>query len=144
MSSFKEDKNIHNIAQVFAKEAFNFVRYNTRLKLNWEEYSVATVEKILGMIHDEMSKKGFIEMQIYSLSKDFGSFIGEVYRRHHGATWGLVTMNDNEFTGLQTKQGGLFWPWGKVESRLKNGAEDNVYHYYQGLVELAKQNASNT
>ncbi len=84
MSSFREDKNIHNIAQEFAKEAFSFVRCNTRLKLNWEEYSVATVEKILGMIHDEMSKKGFIEMQIYGLSKDFGSFNGEVYRCYLG------------------------------------------------------------
>jgi hypothetical protein len=30
--------------------------------------------------------------------------------------------------------GGMFWPWGKTENRIRNGAEDSVTFYYQALV----------
>jgi hypothetical protein len=69
-------------------------------------------------------------------AKMFGSYIGEVYRKNHGATWGLVEMAGQRFPGLKSESAAstLFWPWGRPQNRLVDGAENNVWHYYSDLV----------
>ena len=65
---------------------------------------------------------------IREFSRMWGSYLGEVYRKNHGATWGRVTHGDQSFPGMKATFGSLFWPWGRVENRLRNGPEDNVWH----------------
>jgi hypothetical protein len=76
------------------------------------------------------------EDQILQFSKMFGSYVGEVFRRNHGARWGMVTVGGDTLPGMEAnKSRSRFWPWGRVQDRLVNGAEDNVWHYYQLLAE---------
>ena len=71
-------------------------------------------------------------------AKMFGSYVGEVYRKNHGATWGMVEMSGQSFPGLKAElDGTLFWPWGRARNRLTDGAENNVWHYYSELIKPA-------
>jgi hypothetical protein len=48
----------------------------------------------------------------------------------------MFTWDGESFPGLQSKKNpNNFWPWGKVQNRIKNGEEDNVQQYYHLLVE---------
>ncbi len=70
------------------------------------------------------------------MAKVLGSYVGEVFRRNHGATWGMVDLEGQSFPGLKASgQAGLFWPWGRVQNRIRNGPQDNVWQYYRHLVE---------
>ena len=69
------------------------------------------------------------------VGKMFGSYIGEVYRRNHKATWGMITLNNESFPGLESSHKELFWPWSKVFKRITAGDEENVWHYYQRMAE---------
>jgi hypothetical protein len=92
---------------------------------------------MLGRLHDEMANAQPPEDAIWTFAKAFGSYVGEVLRRHRGGEWGMVSMNGQPFPGLQQKNGALCWPWSKVQKRLVNGPEDNVWHYYRVLVQDA-------
>jgi hypothetical protein len=63
-----------------------------------------------------------------------GSYIGEVFRRNHGAEWGWVALQGSRFVGMERKASNLFWPWGKAQNRIVKGPEDNLWLYYQYLV----------
>ncbi len=75
-----------------------------------------------------------------SFAKAFGSYVGEVYRRNHGATRSIVTLGGHNFPGLRTTSGVNFWPWGRAFNRITKGSEDNVSDYYAGIgAKVAKQ-----
>lgn len=56
-------------------------------------------------------------------------------RRQHGCNWGVVSMNGEKFSGMRTTKNVYFWPWNRVKSRIIDGPENNVAHYYQRLLE---------
>ena len=41
--------------------------------------------------------------QVMVFAKMFGSYIGEVYRKNHGANWGLVAMDGQCFPGMKAE-----------------------------------------
>jgi hypothetical protein len=71
---------------------------------------------------------GRTDEQVLQFAKLFGSYIGEVFRRNHGGRWGIVTLEGASFPGFEAAaDAGRFWPWGRVQNRLRNGAQDNVW-----------------
>ena len=47
----------------------------------------------------------------------------------------MVRAENETFPGMQAdRTKAEFWPWGKVRTRLVNGPEDNVWHYFQVLL----------
>ena len=70
-----------------------------------------------------------------SYAKAYGSYVGEVYRRNHGAEWGIVNLGGQKFPGLRTKFGTNFWPWGRALNRITQGVENNIADYYKVLLE---------
>ena len=134
--NFTEDNKIRQIAEAYASDAIDFARSNFKIKLDWSDGSVAHIETMLGLFHDQMAKAKPSEDQVLGFAKMFGSYVGEVFRRNHGATWGLVNLGEQTFPGLKADgTAGLFWPWGRAQNRITNGPEDNVWHYYQVLVQ---------
>ena len=54
--------------------------------------------------------------QIVTFAKMLGSYVGEVFRRNHGADWGMVDIDGDPIAGLRAvKSAILFWPWDKSE-----------------------------
>ena len=135
--NFSGDSRYQQISEAYALDAVDFARNNFKTNLNWSDSSVSEVEKILGVLHEQLAVAKPTDQQIAQFAKMFGSYIGEVFRKNHGATWGLVTLQGQTFPGLKASgfEVGLFWPWGKSENRIRNGPEDNVWHYYQVLME---------
>ena len=138
---FLEDKTIEQISKAYSLDAvdFSFDRFN--VKLDFSENSIKHVESILDKLHQRFLQDHPSDEQVLSISKMFGSYIGEIYRSNHGAEWGVVNQNADSFPGLRcSKNNSLFWPWGKVKSRIINGYENNVWDYYKWLVNSNRSN----
>jgi hypothetical protein len=132
---FAPDDQIRQIAEAYALDAVDIAKSQFKINLDFSDQSITRVEQILDFLHNDRVKSNPTQEQIFNFAKVFGSYIGEVYRRNHGATWGTVTMGRDSFPGLQaTAKGNLFWPWGKVQNRITQGAEDNVAVYYRVLL----------
>jgi hypothetical protein len=130
---FSKDARYQAIAEAYALDAVNFAHANMKLRLDWTDHSIQLLESILDVFNRDLTKTKPTDEQVLRFSKMWGSYLGEVYRKNHGAIWGLVTQGGHSFPGLQATSGTLFWPWGRVENRLRNGPEDNVWRYYQHL-----------
>lgn len=135
-AGFVVDDKVQKIAEAYALDAVDFARDHFGLHLDWSDGSVQHIETILTRFHNEIARAKPSEDQIIQFAKMFGSYVGEVFRRNHGARWGIVTVGGATFPGMEANRSrSRFWPWGKVQNRLVNGAEDNVWHYYQLLAE---------
>ena len=133
---FAADPKVQQVAEAYAADAVDFARDQFQLTLDGSDASVAHIETILGRMHDQMADVKPSDEQVFTFAKMFGSYVGEIFRRNHGATWGLVHLNDAIFVGMKNHEvPGLFWPWGRAQKRLENGPEDNMLHYYRWLVE---------
>jgi hypothetical protein len=132
--NFQADASVTEIARAYSLDAIDLAEKNFRVTLDWSEESVRNVEEMLGRLHDEMANALPPEDVIWTFAKAFGSYVGEVLRRHHGGEWGMVNLEGQSFPGLQQKNGALCWPWSKAQKRLVNGQEDNMWHYYSVLV----------
>src|SRR4051812_31116629 len=105
MPSFKSDENVHQIAEAYSLDAIDIASGNFSISLDWSEGSIELVEEILGTLHKQMSDAKPDEKTIWIFAKAFGSFIGEVYRKHHGAAWGIVQIDEEEFPGVRAENG---------------------------------------
>jgi hypothetical protein len=143
-NEFVEDSKIQQIAEAYALDTVDFAAKNFQISLDWSDSSVAYVEKILGIFHDQAATAKPSEDQVFQFAKLFGSYVGEVFRRNHGAAWGMVSLQGQTFQGLKADgSAGLFWPWGRAQQRLIGGAENNIWDYYQVLLERNGSNVTN-
>jgi hypothetical protein len=128
---FEPDNKIQQVAEAYAEDAIELAGKHYGLKLDWTDESVKHVETVLASLYDDIPNAKPTDEQIFQFAKALGSYVGEVFRRNHGAVWGTVTLGTDSFPGMRAdRTGGEFWPWGKAYNRLKNGPEDNVWHYY--------------
>lgn len=133
--SFVPDPNIHKVAEAYALDAVDFLWDHFRLVLDWTDDSVRHVETMLDNLHATLEVEKPSEERVFHFAKMFGSYVGEVFRRNHGATWGIVTIDNESFPGMKSAHDGVeFWPWGRAQRRLVNGPEDNIWVYYRVLV----------
>lgn len=133
--NFTEDQKIQQIAEAYSLDAIDFARDNFNIQLDWSDNSVEQIEKMLSIFHEQMAKANPSEEQIFGFAKMFGSYVGETFRRNHGAIWGIVQLENDKFPGLKADgAAGLFWPWGRAQNRITNGPEDNVWQYYKVLL----------
>ena len=135
--SFVPDPNVQKVAEAYALDAVEYSKKQFGITLDWTDTSISNVEKALALMHSSYASTTPkpTEEQVMSFAKGFGSYIGEVYRRNHGAEWGIVNLNGQKFPGLKTKSGSNFWPWGRALNRIMHGAENNVVDYYKVLLE---------
>ena len=133
--SFTPDEKIQQIAEAYALDACDFLKQHFGIALDWTDSSIEHIESITEMFHADLNKSKPSDEQVMGFAKMFGSYVGEVYRKNHGATWGWVEMDGHRFPGLKTAESGItFWPWGRAHNRLVDGGENNISHYYQELI----------
>lgn len=104
--------------------------------LDFSEESIRIVDEILEMYHSSIPR-GFItklikktpsEEKISQVAKIWGGYIGEVIRKNVGGIWSI-----EENTIILTIRDTQIFPPAKAYMRIKNGSEENVWHYYQVL-----------
>ena len=133
--SFVASESIKQEAMSECIKLSDYLLKTFRARLDWTDNSIEKVEEMLDYLHQQAEKDKPTEAQVFAFAKGFGSYIGEVYRRNHGADWGIVTLGDQQYPGLRTSSSGLeFWPWGRAQQRIIEGSSNNVWHYYQALV----------
>jgi hypothetical protein len=132
--SFTPDANVQKVAEAYALDAIDFAKKQFNISLDWSDPGVAKVEQALAMMHSSFltTTPRPTEEQAMTFAKAFGSYVGEVYRKNHGGSWGFVSLNGQQFPGLQTKSGVNFWPWGRAQSHHAK-FENNVADYYRAL-----------
>jgi hypothetical protein len=132
--NFTPDSKIRTIAEAYALDACDFFRKRFQITLDWSDASIQHVESMMDRFHREAAKTKPTAEQIMELAKMFGSYVREVYRKNHGATWGIVEIDGQRFPGLKAQSSDTtFWPWGRARNRLAVGAENNLWHYYKEL-----------
>ena len=131
MASFQLDSQVGKMAEAYSLDAVDLAAKNFAIALDWSEASVERVEWLLGELHAIKARTRPPESTVWSFAKAFGSYVGEVLRRHHGGEWGTVYMGVDSFPGIEQPNGALIWPWGRTHNRLVNGPEDNVWDYYR-------------
>jgi hypothetical protein len=132
---FTPDDKIQKIAEGYSLDCIDFVRDHFRITLDWSDDSIKQVESVMEIMHGDLLKTKPKPEEVAQFAKMFGSYIGEVYRKNHGATWGMVELDGQRFPGMEKKVNGtLFWPQMRAQKRLTDGAEFNIWDYYRGIV----------
>jgi hypothetical protein len=131
--TFKADAKVQQEAMTQGERLIDFATKNG-IQLDWSDDSIQRVERIAADLH-EAYKKGRASARTARIFSDMlGSYLGEVYRRNHEAEWGWVISQGSRVPGMRSKGETLFWPMGRAENRVINGPADNLWHYYQVLL----------
>jgi hypothetical protein len=132
--TFQPDLQVAEVAEAYSLDAVDMASRAFGIALNWSDESVQKVEEILGRLHDDILRAQPPDDAVWTFAKAFGSYVGEVLRRHHSGEWGMVRMGDESFPGVQQPGGKVCWPWGRAHKRIVDGPENNIWHYYQHLI----------
>ena len=101
---FVADPKLQENADVLAKEAIRFAHESSKIELDWSDASIRQVDVILGRYHHDLPAMKKDDQRIQLFAKMFGSYVGEVFRRNHGASWGKVSMGGQDVPGLQSEK----------------------------------------
>ncbi len=134
--TFSPNENIQKMAEAYAEDTVAFAKKQFGITLDWSDSSIENIELLLDKTRSSYlnTNPKPTQEQVMSFAKGYGSYIGEVYRRNHGAEWGIVTLGGQKMPGLKTSTGGTFWPWARAANRITVGAENNVKDYYNALL----------
>lgn len=132
--NFVFDEAIREIAEAYALDAADIALRNMGITLDWSEASIVLVEYILDCLQKSARIQKPSPATVETFAKAFGSYIGEVFIRHQGGSWGMIGLAGQTVPGIRaTRDGHLFWPWVRARNRLREGPEENVLHYYLRL-----------
>ena len=132
--SFAPDTGTQKDAETNSLQACAFVSEHFGIKLDWSDASIQQIESVLAAFHADVASAKPSRKQVWWYSKLFGSYIGEVYRKNHGATWGIVQTNGYNMPALKADLNGeVFLPMARTRDRIVDGAENNVWQYYSQL-----------
>ncbi|MFT3868117.1 MAG: hypothetical protein QM715_06420 [Nibricoccus sp.] len=134
--SFISDSNVQKVAEAYALDAVDLAKKQFGITLDWTDASITNTEKALAALHIsyKTTNPKPSDKIVAAFAKGFGSYIGEVYRRNHGAEWGLITFDGQTLPGLKTNRETYFWPWDRASKRITQGAENNVADYYKTML----------
>ncbi|MCX7359090.1 MAG: hypothetical protein NT015_13230 [Alphaproteobacteria bacterium] len=131
---FAEDAKVQQVAEAYALDAIAFARKNFKVELDFSDASIAQIESMMENF-DRNATRGLPRAEVLAqFGKMFGSYIGEVYRKNHGGSWGMITNEGSSIPGVQGADGTLFWPWARVENRMRQGPQENILDYYLYLL----------
>jgi hypothetical protein len=132
-SDFKADPELQKFATEAADKCVDFIQQKFGKTADFSDVFVSEVEGMLHLMHLQMGKAKPSEKDLQTISTFFGSYLGETYRRNHGGEWGI----SNNTPALSFGSGFCSYPWARVYRRLEMGEEDNVHHWYVGLLKYA-------
>jgi len=115
----------------YALDAVDTAKRNFKIELDFSEDSIEKVEKILDVLNKTMKRDNPPKDLVLSFAKQFSGYMGQVMLIKWSGEW----KDENEYSikngpGLRVKGQDLFL-LSKVYRRITNGADDNVWHFYQ-------------
>lgn len=134
---FIENPTIKRMAERYASEAIEVSKSRFGVSLNYSAESINDVSKILDKLHQSyVARKGdMMDEEVMTMSKSFGSYIGEVIRRRHGAEWGTANFEGQDFPAVRSRAGLVYLPWSRAASRIVTGPGTALSDDLQTLVQ---------
>jgi len=132
---------INDLMEAYAADAVDHAQTAFGVSLDYSAESIREVEVVLGKLHASLPR-GLMRYirrapsaeTIETLCKMYGGYIGEVYRRTVGGTWELredIPGSEGPVLTVSSAGGNSIFPPAKVWNRIHNGAEDDVWLYFQ-------------
>ena len=134
-----KNAEISEIAKESNIIAINHAKNSLGIILDSSEKSIQQVETIISKFESQKTEN-ITGKEIYRIGVIYGSYIGEVYIKHYGGKWVMITSNNHRFPGIEGIDGSLFWPWNRVVSRISEGSNYNLWDYYQSIIPNAQKN----
>jgi ABC-type Fe3+-citrate transport system substrate-binding protein len=128
---------VNDMMKAYSEDALDLGKLMDK-ELDFSEESLKTLEEILDRYHKELPKGlkriffGPSKDKINQISKIWGAYLGEVIIKHLGGEWKMREGLKNAIA-LCFDNGIEIYPPAKVNKRLLNGFEDNIWAYYQIL-----------
>ncbi|MBI2801338.1 MAG: DUF3806 domain-containing protein [Gammaproteobacteria bacterium] len=136
--TFVADRAAERMAEKQARDLVQFARVELNLKLDWSDASIARIEDVAADLHADYRRDKTAFTELDPLLQRLGSYVGEVFRRNHGGVWGFVHANGKRILAMKaTDSGTVLWPVERVRQRIRGGATNNVWTYYQTRVAIA-------
>jgi hypothetical protein len=134
---------VTDVMVAYAQDAVDHARSSSGVALDYSFDSIRDVEDILENLHralppsslGKVSGKRPTQEDIETVSKMYGGYIGEVFRKVGGGEWSFDEEVGPGQNYVCLRKGDLrIWPPSKVYKRITNGSEDNVWHYSQAVM----------
>lgn len=127
------------MAEAYAGQAVTLAR-KFKAELDFSENSVMELETILAALATEM--RDVSSDGVNEACKTWGSYLGEVVRRHFGGDWSIETFPGKQFATLTLSvNGSKLFPTVKIHRRLTEGEAENVWSFYK-MVKTRLQNSA--
>jgi hypothetical protein len=132
--------SINDVMAAYAEDAVDYARSVFGIALDYSSGSIEHVESIADKLYrdrprgwlSKLTGRGPTPDEIDKICKILGGYIGEVFRRSQGGDWAV----HDEFNALGVRRDEAWiFPPAKVHKRLENGAEDNLWSYFQIVLE---------
>ncbi|CAN5485717.1 hypothetical protein BH11PLA2_BH11PLA2_34220 [soil metagenome] len=129
------DVTISNVMQAYAQDAERFA-LKRGVTLDYSEMSLEGVDALLKEIAGDdivVPKTADDEDMLWTLSKVYGGYIGEVVIRNFGGTWEMSDNPDGTARVILRCQGIQMFPLEKVYKRLAEDQFSGVSGYCRAL-----------
>src|ERR1051325_3628230 len=108
---FVKDPRLQEVATANANYSIEWAKGQWDVDLDWSDGSIALVDTILTAVRTDRARLNLSTDTIEKICKCFGSYVGEVYRSTRGGTWGMITVDGDTLSGIETMKGLAIWPW---------------------------------
>jgi hypothetical protein len=114
------------------------------VRLDFSEESIEGVENLLAELHNVLKAPSTpsdpkpTDQQVRNMVLLWGTYLGEVFRRHHGGKW-LNTPIGDQGPVLRVELGShQVFPLSKVNKRILNGPGDSVAFFYRASSKIVR------
>ena len=128
--SFQRVRSIDRVARNYAGHAVRGAEVDAGVKLDGSERSVEQVDKVLTLYRTGPRFRSRNRGVLHHRAREFGYYVGEVFRRHHGGTWGMVREVLSE--GIKDRRGNVHTPVFAAERHLSGKA--SILDSYRKMV----------
>ena len=112
--------------QAYAAEAVHTAASDHKVKL---DYSTASIDALEGILSAQASA---LEADLEWLTKLWGSYFGEIFRRRYGVSWTMSDYPGGKFAVPTVEvSGSRLYPLLKVHRRLTMGEGENLVAFSQ-------------
>ena len=135
-TSMTPDAKLAGVLVAQAESAVRTAKLTWNESLDFTQDSLEAIERILGKIHNAgrygAGSAAPGEEELAAASKMWGTYIGEVIRRHYGGQW---SQDEDGAPALLIGEARAH-PIAKARKRMADGASDNIRYYFSSMLKL--------
>ena len=135
-TSMTPDAKLAGVLVAQAQSAVHTAKLTWNESLDFTQDSLEAIERILGKIHNAgrygAGSAAPSEEELAAAAKMWGTYIGEVIRRHYGGQW---SQDEDGALALLIGEARAH-PIAKARKRMADGASDNIRYYFSSMLKL--------